>query len=135
MINENNIKETRRFPTTGQPNCKWLEFDGLTPAGEKLTVEVLYCRPAGEQWDKNDLPELWKKHGYIQKVPKNYICVNTYAEGPAGCFGWYNPTIKRTDDGKRNEINFSLLLEISEENETHILEEVANMANRGIKKY
>ena len=136
MINANNAKEINRTEFDGKLMRRLVEFDGRTPAGEKMYVEIMYCRPDGATWNNSSLPVLWHKNGYTDHVLQSYICLNTDAEEENGMArGIYNPQHTLSEDGKRYEINFQWLLEISEENEIKLLQEVANMANKGIKNY
>jgi len=52
-------------------------------------------------------------------------CKKQY-ETENNCYGIYNPQSKRSDDGKRNVINFDWIFEATEENKQKLLEEVYN---------
>lgn len=69
--------------------------------------------------DKQVLPNLWAKHGYIEKPISSYLCVWTcYTDKDGNGWGRYN--ITHTKDHK---INFAWLLEATDENENKILNE------------
>ena len=102
----------RWFYTFTEPNAK----------GEKLVIELIKCDNLG---GKDALPVLWKKHGYTDKVLETYWSIHTYIEDAEGR-GWkaYNPQSKRSEDGKRSEINFNWMFEATEENKEKLLDEV-----------
>lgn len=110
------------------------EFNGTTPRGERVIVEMSECYPSIEiGWGKNDLPSLWHKAGYTKEVLPNYICVNTYVhESDGACYGKYNPQDCETWDGKRYVINFDWMLTVSDENRDRLLAEVVRRANEGM---
>lgn len=112
---------------------KMYEFNGTTPRGERVVVEVTDCYPYSDKgWDKNGLPTLWYKAGYTKEVLPNYISVNTYVYEPDGsCFGMYNPQTCETWNGKRHVINFDWMLTVSDENRDRLLAEIVRRANDG----
>ena len=114
-INKERSNEFVTWITVNEPNAK----------GETLIIELhRRINPKG----KNALPELWKKHGFIDRVLETYICVHTYATDTEGnCYGRYNPQTKLSEDGKRNVINFEWMFEDTEENEQKLVDEVLRL--------
>lgn len=114
-INKERSNEFVTWITVNEPNAK----------GETLIIELHRCtNPKG----KNALPELWKKHGYIDRVLDTYIGIDTYCTDSEGnCYGRYNPQTKLSDDGKRNVINFDWMFEDTEENEQKLIDEVLRL--------
>ena len=114
-INKERSNEFVTWITVNEPNAK----------GETLTIELHRCtNPKG----KNALPELWKKHGYIDRVLDTYIVIDTYCTDSEGnCYGRYNPQAKLSDDRKRNVINFDWMFEDTEENEQKLIDEVLRL--------
>ncbi len=97
-------------------------FKEKNKKGESLTVEITEVR--FDEITKNSLPSLWKRYGYTKKLYDNYLCVECYCYDKKGnCWGRYNPTVKLSEDKKRNVIDFEWLLEISDENKEKILGE------------
>jgi len=91
--------------------------------GESLTVEITETHP--DNTSKHSLPNLWKEHGFTNKLYNSYLNVNCYCTDKNGlCWGRYNPTVKLSNDKKRNVINFDYLLEVSEENKQYLLNEI-----------
>lgn len=109
------------------------EFNGRTPRGERVVVEVSECYPFSEKgWGKNDLPTVWAKAGYTKEVLPDYLSVNVYVYDPDdSCWGRYNPQTCETWHGKRHVINFDWMLTVSKENEQRLLAEVVRRANEG----
>ena len=123
------MKELFKVEHDGILYRKMLEFNGRTPKEERVVVEISYCYP--DNTNKNSLPNLWKKSGHTQKLYKNYISIQTYAEQPNGtCYAIYNP--QNIIEDRRCVINFDWLFEISQDSENLLLHEVASMANKGI---
>lgn len=89
---------------------------------ERLVIDLEYINCKDEQ-----LPKLWKKHGYTDKLYTNYIHIDSYIIEPDGTEKVkYNPTIKLSDDKKRYVINFDWMLEISKENEEKLINKIYN---------
>ena len=106
------MAEKRWYYTFTDPNKK----------GETLVIELSKCTNSG---GKNDLPVIWYKHGYIDRILKTYWWISTYVTDTEGnCYGRYNPQIKLTEDGKRQVINFDWMLEAAGENKERLLNEV-----------
>lgn len=109
------------------------EFNGTTPRGEKLVVEVSECYPSGEKWGKNDLPTLWYKHGHTKKKLPNYICIKTYVYDKDGqCRGIYNPQSMLCWYSKRIVLNYDWVLPVTKENINRLLVECVRRANEGV---
>lgn len=90
---------------------------------ERLVIEV--SKIIVNLKDKNELMNLWKKHGFIKNTLPTWWSIETYVhDTEENCFGAYNPTVKRSEDGKRNVINFDWMLEATEGNLNLLLEEV-----------
>lgn len=112
MFNVEKITDTRYRYT-----CK-----NKNKSGESLMVEFSLINCEGEE-----LPKLWKKHKYTDKLYKSYISVSVYVTDANGIEKEkYNPTIKLSEDKKRYLINFDWLLEISKENEQKLLNKIYN---------
>lgn len=118
MTNEYTVDkraETRTVYTFTERNSK----------GEEIAVEI--CESSANPKDKNSMPYLWKKNGYIDRVVSNWLSVMTYAtDERGGCLGLYNP--QHTKAGK---INFDWILDNTEANKQKILNEVYRLANLG----
>ena len=109
------------------------EFNGRTPRGERVIVEVSECHPSSAKgWGKNDLPTLWAKKGWTDGVLPSYLCTHTYVYDKDGqCWGMYDPQDMLSWDGKRYVINFDWMLPVSDENRDRLLAEVVRRANAG----
>ena len=78
---------------------------------------------------RHDLMNVWKKAGFISKKLPTHISVNTYYTDEKGqCWGRYNVTIKPSDDGKRQVVNFDFLREATPENERELVAECIRLA-------
>lgn len=99
------------------------EFKEKNKKGESLVVElteVYYNNTCS-----SSLPNLWKEHGFTNKLYNNAIFINCYCYLPNGtCKEKYNPTIKLSEDKERNVINFDYLLEVNEENKNKLLKKI-----------
>ena len=97
-------------------------FDKYNEKGEKLCVEIGCCvNPGG----KNSLPALWFKRGFTKEIMTDWWSVKTYVTNKDGaCYGAYNPTTKRSDDGKRFVINFDWHLSATDVNFKKLLTEI-----------
>lgn len=93
--------------------------------GETLCFEITECTNPG---GKNALPYLWHKAGLTDKVLETYLCIDTYCKDTEGnCFRMYNPQSKRSEDGKRSEINFDWMFENTEENKQKLINEIIRL--------
>lgn len=117
---------------TGTRNTLYT-FTERNNKGERLQVELSECYPDNKS--KYSLPNLWKKHGYTDRTLANYYSVRTYATDPEGfCRGLYNPqeqtvageprsVIFKGNPQPQKKINFSWMLEVTEQNRDKILQE------------
>ncbi len=91
--------------------------------GERLTVELAYC-------DGVSLPKRWHKAGCTKELITEWWGVDTYVYDKQGnCFKAYDPTIKKSEDGKRYEIDFDWHLKATASNFKKILEEIVKQFN------
>lgn len=99
---------------------RWVEFTEKNKKGESLKVEVVV-----QEWgDKNTLWDAWIKHGWMKKKLPTLLFISTYATDEDGNQrGLYNPQHKRSEDGRREVVDFDWMLEGTEENIERILEE------------
>lgn len=127
--------ETLRSYNNGKGNL--YRFTGKNKNGETIEFSIDRCGDWDKPTDKNSLPYLWKKNGYIDRVLPNYWHVSTYATDKNGnCYGVYNPQEKhliRTDEnGKTIEsrmvIDFDFMFEATEENKQKIIAEIEKRA-------
>lgn len=106
-------------------NRFYYEFEKKNNKGESMLIEI--TKSYYDTKSKNSLPVLWKKHGYTNKVYDNCLHAHCYCTDSDGnCWERYNPTIKLSDDGCRNVINFDWLLEVSDENINKLINEISN---------
>ena len=113
---EEMAKDIRWFVTFNERNNK----------DEEIVIEFTRCTNPG---GKNSLPYLWKKNGFINRILDSWWGVQVYVTNSDGrCRGAYDPTIKLSEDGKRNVINFDWLLEDTEENARRLFEEIERQA-------
>lgn len=95
--------------------------------GNQFIVELTRCETC--PGSSGDLMTTWKRHGFISNILPTYWSVATYfidAEGD--CRGWYN--IQET---AKHRINFSAIMEATEENAAHLLAACIDLMERGIK--
>lgn len=102
------MAKNRRWFIYVEPNEDDLEF----------LIELTFCYPDNESQYR--LPNLWYKHGFIDRVLENYFGIDTYLTTEKGCFGGVNPT--EINLGNRSVVNFENTLEITEENVKKIIE-------------
>lgn len=96
--------------------------------GETLIVDVGYCSNFGK--GKFDLPWSWYKSGKTAEFMPEYWGLNTYVTDKDGqCWGGYNPTVKPSEDQKRQVIDFDWHFSATEENFKKLLEEVLRRFN------
>lgn len=109
----------------GCDSLTWIYVTEPNKKGETLTIELSECTNPG---GKKSLPYLWYKAGYTDKILDTYLCVHTYCtDSEGGCSGKYNPQEKRSDDGKRNVINFDWMFESTEENKQKLINECISL--------
>jgi len=114
---------TKNYTVEQMAGTRWFyNFTDANKKGEKITVELSKCE---NSYSINSLPNLWYKHGYIDRVLETYWSVEVYTTDTEGaCWGRYNPQTKLSEDGKRSVINFDWMFEATEENKEKILNEV-----------
>lgn len=99
------------------------KIENTNDKGELIQIELCYCYP--DNTSKNSLPNLWKKHGYIDNILDSYISIDVIATDKNGnSWGKYNPQIKKDT----NKINFDYMLEVSRQNKLKLIEKVAQLA-------
>lgn len=82
---------------------------------------------------KDDLMNLWEKAGFISQKLPTHICIDTYyTDINNNCYGYYNITHKRSEDGKRTVINFDYLREWTEENIRELVAECVRLCEMDI---
>lgn len=92
---------------------------------ETLMIELIECTNSG---GKNSLPYLWYKAGYTDRILDTYLSIDTSCTDSEGnCYHRYNPQTKRSDDGKRNVINFDWMFENTEENKQKLINETIRL--------
>lgn len=106
------MAENHRWFIYVEPNDNDLEF----------LIELTFCYPDNESQYR--LPNLWYKHGFIDRVLENYFGIDTYLTTEKGCFGGVNPT--EINLGNRSVVNFENTLEITESNIKKIIEMTIN---------
>ena len=85
---------------------------------------------------KHDLMNLWKKHGFISETLPTHICIDTYyTDCNNNCYGWYNITHKRSEDGKRTVVNFAYLREWNDDNIAELVAECLRMREMDIRTH
>lgn len=103
-------------------------FDKYNKKGEKLCVEIGFSYDVAKS--PNSLPVIWHKKGFTKELITNWWSVKTYVTNEKGeCYGAYDPTIKRSEDGKRFEINFDWHLSATDVNFKKLLEEILRQFN------
>lgn len=116
----------------GNGGITWIHVIGTNKKDETLTIELSECTNPG---GKNSLPYLWNKAGYTEKLLDTYLCLHTYCKDSEGnCYDRYNPQTKRSNDGKRNVINFEWMFENTEENKRKLINEAIRLFESAIGK-
>ena len=109
----------------GNGSLTWIHVTEPNQKAETLTIELVECENPG---GKKSLPYLWHKAGYTDKFLDTYLCIHTYCTDSEGnCYGRYNPQTKRSDDGKRNVLNFDWMYENTEENKQKLINETIRL--------
>lgn len=100
-----------------------VRFNDKNSKGESLLIDFIYCKD--DSTYKNSLPKTWHKNGYIDRVLETYWCIDVEVKDSEGR-SWrkYEPTTKRSEDGKRSVINFDWMMEATEENKNKLIDEV-----------
>lgn len=99
-------------------NRRWFVYVEPNEGDLEFLIELTFCYPDNKS--QNSLPNLWYKHGFIDRVLENYFCIDTYLTTDEGCFGGVNPT--EINLGNRGVVNFENMLEITEGNIKKIIE-------------
>lgn len=100
--------------------------------GDNFIIDITKCEH--ELKHPKDLMNLWKGAGYIEEVHPTHIAVDTFFTDASGnCWGWYNPFIKKSEDGKRRVINFDYMREYTEENVAELVAECIRMREMDIR--
>lgn len=106
----------------------------LYHVGDRFIVEVATCEH--DLFNCHDLMNIWKKAGYISTALPSHLHVDTYFTDIEGhCWGYYNVTVKPSEDGTRHVINFDYLREATPENEQELVAECIRMREMDIKHY
>lgn len=88
--------------------------------GEALTVSISPSYPMG----LNDMPGMWYRKGYIDRVLSSYWSVDVEASCKEYSAMKYNPTEKPDPERRRMVIDFDWMLEATAENFRRIMEEI-----------
>lgn len=90
--------------------------------GEYIVISASLCiNPGG----RNSLPYLWHKNGHTAKELHSYWSIDTYVHQDDGsCVRGYDPTIKKSEFGKRFQLDFDWVLPATAENLGKILSEI-----------
>lgn len=127
-MTKNTIKKYTQFITS-------VEKRGtrrLYHIGENFIVEAMTCEHNLE--NKNDIMNIWKKSRRIEKALPTHISIDTFFTDKDGnCWGYYNVTHKKSEDGKRVVIDFDYLREATEENELELVAECVRMQEMDIR--
>lgn len=100
--------------------------------GKNFIVEITICEH--DLTSKHDLMNVWHKAGYITEKLPTHISIDTYFTDDNGnCWGYYNPTIKLSDDGKRSVVDFEFLREYTPENAAELIAEAIRMYEMDIR--
>lgn len=89
--------------------------------GNQFEVEVMPVTCDLES--KSSIMHTWKKYGYIKNPLPSYLAILTYYREKDGWHGRYNITVKPSDDGRRQVLNFDYLREATSENERELVAE------------
>lgn len=116
-----------------------LSYKNKNHKGETMTVELNRCEP--DNSSKKSLPNLWKKHGYMDRVLESYWILSVYIYDEDGCWGRYNPQTKPYTryDGKgkcvesRYVLDFDWVFEATQENAMKLLNKVERRFLKGEK--
>ena len=103
------------------PTRFFIDIEPLRGDREFL-IEVTFCEASGS----NPLPQLWYMHGYMDRVLRRYICIETYCTDKDGhCTGNYNPQTIGI-----HKINFDYMFESTEENLNKLIDKCVSMYER-----
>lgn len=126
------ITRIKNTPAYGGGIHRWYYIDD-----GRFVIEVSSCEH--NKKDKNDLMNLWIKHGFMQKFLPTTLHIDTYYYTDDGsCFGYYNitHTLKEEDYGegkkyKRKVLDFKYILEATEENINYLVNECIGLYKEG----
>lgn len=86
--------------------------------GETILISVSYCT-GGE------IQKTWHRKGWTAELLENWWGLDTYVyDSDGNCYRAYDPTIRKSDDGKRLVVNFTWTLPATEENFEKLLSAV-----------
>lgn len=114
LKNIDGVKEVKEMAE----NHRWFVYVEPNEDDLEFLIELTFCFPDNKS--QNSLPNLWYKHGFIDRVLENYFGIDTYLTNEKGCFGGVNPT--EINLGNRGIVNFENMLEITESNIKKIIE-------------
>ena len=121
--NMNADKFTLKQRTSTSYEVRFTEKNSLN---EMLILQINEVYPPKCE---NSLPNLWKKHGFTDKILDNYLILDVCVIDENGYeYHKYNPQIAKKSDGNRS-INFDYMLEVSEANMYKLIECVYNLFN------
>lgn len=97
-------------------------------AGENFCIELSIC--FHDLSDRNDMMNLWKRHGFIKETAPTHICIDTYyTDCNNNCWGYYNITHKRHE----SKIDFDWLLPWTAGNAAQLIAECIRMSEMDIR--
>lgn len=100
--------------------------------GDRFILDV--TKVTHDLKDKHDFMNIWKRMGYIKKPLPSHIVIDTYyTDSNGNCWGYYNITTKRSDDGKRKLINFDYLMEHTPENVEYLVNECIRLREMDVE--
>lgn len=97
------------------------------------TVEIYANITQHDKNYKNDLMNIWLKNKWVKTFIDENYSIEVYCYTKNGCYAWYNPTIKMSDDSKRLVINFDYMLKANTNNLNKIIKAVEYMIDKDIK--
>lgn len=96
-------------------------------SGEDFTIELSII--THDLTDKNDLMNLWKKHGYIKETSPTHIGISTYhTEQDGSCYGRYNIT-----HTAHSKLDFDWILPYTPGNAAQLIAECIRMREMDIR--
>lgn len=108
-----------------------IEINGINcrtmyTVGDNFVIEVTLTQH--DRKNKNDLANLWVKHGYLDRFLPTTAHIDTYYTDSEGrCSGKYN--IQHTRDGK---IDFNYMLEATQENIDYLISQCIRLREMDI---
>lgn len=99
-------------------NDDWVKVNGKNAKGETLEIQICHLKSSDSL-----IMNTWYKAGYIYTRLDTYLFCHTYVLDSEGNGSMkYNPTVKLSEDGKRNVVNFDWILTDTPENMIKIIE-------------